>query len=223
MGLIERIRNAVRTNLAEIAERFDNPDERLSQFIQRIEGDLGDARMELGAASREEQRIARERDGATAEVQSMRDRARLALAKADEDLAREALRRSEHARERSERLGRDLELQREATKLFREHVGALELKLAEARERLEVLRARQRLAEAQRSMARRINGADEGISGTLQYQIDELEAEARAHHELFGSTADTLDEEDRLEQLLDELRAEERRKPGPSADEGEEA
>jgi phage shock protein A len=223
VGLIERIRNAVRTNLAEIADRFDNPDERLSQFIQRIEGDLGDARMELGAAAREEKRITRERDGATAEIQSMRDRARLALAKADEDLAREALRRSEHARERSERLGRDLELQRDATRLFREHVGALELKLAEARERLEVLRARQRLAEAQRSMARRIGGAEEGISGTLQYQIDELEAEARAHHELFGSTADALDEEDRLEQLLDELRAEGRGKPAPPAGEGEEA
>jgi phage shock protein A len=221
VGLIERIRNAVRTNLAEIADRLDNPDERLSQFIQRIEGDLGDARMELGAAAREEQRISREQAEATAEVQSMRDRARLALAKADEELAREALRRSERARERSERLGRDLELQRDATRVFREHVSALESKLAEARERLEVLRARQRLALAQRSMARRISGAEEGISGTLQYQIDELEAEARAHQELFGSSADALDEEDRLNQLLDELRAEERGKPGAPPREGE--
>ncbi len=221
MGLIERIRNAVRTNLAELAERFDNPDERLVQLIQRMERDLDDARMELGAAAREEKRMQRDRSEALGEVDSMRDRARTALAKQQEDLAREALRRSEHAREKAERLAHDLGLQRDATRLFREHVGALEAKLTEARERLELLRARERLAEAQRSMAKRVAGAEIGVSGTLQYRLDELEAETRAHQELFGNPLETLDEEDRLNELLAELRAEQKSKPDRPADGGE--
>lgn len=215
MGLIERIRNAVRTNLTELAERFEDPDERLGQFIGRIESDLGEARMELGAAVREEKRLEREFEASVAETGAMRERAKLALRAADEQLAREALRRSEAAREKATRAESDLTLQRDAARLFREHVAALEAKLAEARERLDTLKARKRLAEAQRAMARRLDSPDGPLGFGFQSRLDELEAEARAHQEIYGTALP--DEDDRLAELLEDLRSDGRR---PSGGEG---
>jgi len=102
MGLLERIKNAVRTNLSEIADRFEEPEARLDQLIARMETDLDDARLELGAALREVESLRSEAQTAGDAATDYEAKARLALAQGDEDLAREALRRVENQVERRE-------------------------------------------------------------------------------------------------------------------------
>jgi len=208
MGLIERIKNAIRTNLSELSDRVDEPESRLEHFIKRTEQDLADARVELGTVGHQEERVGAERDSLLAEVDDMRERARLALAQNDETLAREALRRSERARERAERLADEIELQAKAAAVVREHVLALERKLEEARERLDLVVARRRLAEAQKSINERAARAEDELSLVLQERIDHLDASTQATTEILSAERGALAaEEERIDALLEELRA----------------
>lgn len=209
MGLIERIKNAIRTNLSELSDRVDEPDARLEHFIKRTEQDLADARVELGAVVHQEERVREEREGLLAEVEDMRERAREALAGNDEALAREALRRSERAREKAERLAGEVELQSKASAVVREHVLALERKLEEARERLDLVQARRRLAEAQRLINERATRAEDELSQVLQERIDHLDASTQATTEILSAERGALAaEEERIDALLAELRNE---------------
>ncbi len=217
MGLIERIKNAIRTNLSELSDRVDEPDARLEHFIKRTEQDLADARVELGAVVHQEERVRQEREGLLAEVEDMRERAREALAGNDEALAREALRRSERARERADRLTGEVELQSKASAVVREHVLALERKLEEARERLDLVVARRRLAEAQRLINERATRAEDELSQVLQERIDHLDASTQATTEILSAERGMLAaEEERIDALLAELRneTEPRTQPG---------
>jgi len=209
MGLLERIKNAIRTNLTDIADRVDEPERRLRQLIGRMEADLADARLELGAVVREEDRLNKEKAAAEAEAAYMTEKARLALRDYnDEELAKEALRRCDAAAERAEAAGREADLQRVTTEMFRAHVVALERKLEQARRQLEMVEARRRLAEAQKSIGRRAATGHE-LSIALQTRIDELDAETQAVHEVLAEArAEATGEDARIEQRLAELRAE---------------
>lgn len=209
MGLLERIKNAVRTNLSEIADRFEEPEARLDQLIARMETDLDDARLELGAALREVESLRSEAQTAGDAATDYEAKARLALAQGDEDLAREALRRVENQVERRECLLREASLQDTTTSMLRRHVVALERKLEQARRQREMVVARQRLAEAQRAVSRRTTWVDSEVSAPLQERIDELDAATRAGDEILGDATDLgLPSEDRIEARLVALRRE---------------
>jgi len=221
MGLLERIKNAIRTNLADIADRVDEPERRLRQLIGRMDADLADARLELGAVVREEDRLNKEKAAAEAEAAYMTEKARIALRDyEDEELAKEALRRCDSASERAEAAGREADLQRTTTEMFRAHVLALERKLEQARRQLEMVEARRRLADAQKSIGRRAVTGHE-LSIALQTRIDELDAETQAVHEVLAvARAEATGEDARIEQRLAELRAELRGDGRPADREG---
>lgn len=208
MGLLERIRNAIRANLAEVADRVENPERRLEQMVERMEADLAEARLELGAAAREEERLKSEQAAAESERSEMASKARLAVAQGDEELAREALRRSERARERAEGLKHEVTLQTGACRMLREHTQALESKILEARQRLDIARARRRLQEAQQAVSARASRADQELSAILQHRIDELDAAAQAQNEVMSTFRRGAAEDARIDELLEELRRE---------------
>lgn len=209
MGLLERIRNAVRTNLAEIADRLEEPEARLDQLIARMESDLDDARLELGAALRDVDALRGEGEAARAAAADFEGKARLAVGAGDEDLAREALRRVESHLGRVDCLLHEASLQTATTAMLRHHVLALERKLEQARRQRETVAARRRLAEAQQALARRASWADAEVSAALQQRIDELDAATLASGELLGEGAALgLPSEDRVEARLDRLRRE---------------
>lgn len=216
MGLLERIKNAVRTNLAEIADRLEDPEERLDQLIGRMESDLDDARLELGAAVREIETLNQQAAEASTVADEMERKARLALERDDEELAREALRRVEMSREHRECLLREAALQDTTTTMLRQHVVALERKLEQARRQREMVVARRRLAEAQQAVTRRASWADSEVSAALQARIDELDAQTQANDQVLGDAADLgLPSEDRIEERLNALKREVSREREP--------
>jgi phage shock protein A len=218
---MERIKNAIRVNLAEIVDRVDDPDRRLRQFIERMEADLSDARLELGAAVREEERLEGRLTEAESQIADMTERAMLALRQGDDTLAREALRIAERARGSAEDFARQVGLQSSAVSLLREQVSALEGKLEQARRRLELLEARKRLAEAQKAVTRRIGLVDTEISRALGERLDELEARTQAGNEILATEVGAHDgSELRVEERLAELRARLRKEERESGEEG---
>lgn len=209
MGLLERIRNAVRTNLAEIADRFEEPEARLDQLIARMETDLDDARLELGAAVRGTDSLQEQAREAAEAAASYEEKARLALSRGDEELAREALRRAEVHLERRECLTREAALQDTTVNMLRQHVLALERKLEQARMQRDMVIARRRLAEAQRAISRRASWAAAEVSAALQERIDELDAATQAVDEVLADAgALGPPSEERIEARLEELRRE---------------
>lgn len=152
MGVIERIRNRLRANLADLIARMENPERDLEDLVRKMEDELREARMEVSTAVREERRLSDDFLDAAEQSRVMAEKAALAIEQDAEDLAREALTRKVAFEQRARRLERKLATQREAVQSLREALTALEGRLEEARHQREVLIARRRLQAAQRAV-----------------------------------------------------------------------
>jgi phage shock protein A len=86
--------------------------------------------------------------------------AKAALARGDEDGAREALRRSEQAQRHADELARHLAEQEEDTARIRKTVGRLKTRVVRSKARLQLLQSRIRQTEARRACSTVLRGVD---------------------------------------------------------------
>jgi phage shock protein A len=121
----------------------------------------------------------------------------LAVRANDEGLAREALKRkAEHDSQFAE-FGKQAQLQKDAVDKLKDQLRALNDKIEEAKRKKNILIARQKRAEAQRTIQGTMSGlSDTGAFDTFErmsQKVDQIEAEAEAHVELGNElTGDTL-------------------------------
>ena len=120
----------------------------------------------------------------------------LAVRAGDENLAREALKRkAEHETQHAE-FSKQAQLQKDAVDKLKDQLRGLNDKIEEAKRKKNILIARQKRAEAQKTIQSTMSGlSDTGAFDTFERmakKVDQIEAEAEAHtelgHELTGDT-----------------------------------
>ena len=116
----------------------------------------------------------------------------------DDVLAREALARKGEYDESSGTLNKQWTLQREAVDKLKDQLRALNNKIEEAKRKKNILIARKKRAEAQKTIHETMSGlSDTSAFDTfdrMSSKIDQLEAEAEAGAEISGQlTGDTLE------------------------------
>ncbi|MFQ5809256.1 MAG: PspA/IM30 family protein, partial [Armatimonadota bacterium] len=57
MGLLERIRSLVSSNINDVLEKAEDPEKVLTQLIADMQEDLAAARLEVASASRDERAL----------------------------------------------------------------------------------------------------------------------------------------------------------------------
>ena len=174
MGLLERIQHVLRANLAELLARADNPEATLERLIAQMEDNLGEAHTEVVAAEREHRRLDSLRLEYEAQAAKAEKKALLALKRGDERLARGALRRKHEALDLAQRYARQAQAQQSGVNSLRSLLQALEQKIAEARQRRDILLARRRLAMAQQSLADLVHGGHSEHGRTVERIEDRI-------------------------------------------------
>jgi len=190
MGLLERIQHVLRANLADLLARADNPEATLNRVIAQMEDNLGEAQVEVVAAEREHRRLHSLRLEHEAEAAKAEKKALLALQRGSEELARAALRRKHAGLRAAETYKRQAQAQQSGVASLHGLLQALEAKIAEARQRRDILLARRRLASAQQGLADLVYGGSSEHGRTVERIEDSILTDETAAEVLAELQAD---------------------------------
>jgi phage shock protein A len=182
MGIFTRFRDIISANISAMLDKAEDPEKLIRLMIQEMEETLVELKSSCARTMAQAAAARRRRDEAMDHAGMWRDKAKLAVAKGREDLAREALMEKRRHEERALALeGETAELEGmiEACKADLEK---LEEKLAGAKERRRVLVARHHRATGKKRAGdelRRVQSADTLLRfEEFENRIERLEAEA---------------------------------------------
>jgi len=204
MGIFSRFKDIVSANLNAMLDRAEDPDKLIRLMIREMEETLVELKANCAQAMAVRAAVARDVDGLTARAAAWEERARLAVAKGRDDMAREALAEKRRLLDRGGTLRRELSQAGELVEQAREDIARLEDKLAGAREKQRLLVQRDRRAEDRTRCRRQLRAADSADAmrrfESLEQRIERKEALA----ELEGSGPDGGPDGDRRAPGLEE-------------------
>jgi len=220
MGILDRAKRIFKANINAALSKAENPEKMLTQIVSDMQEQIIKVRQQVAAAIADQRKIEKQWRQYEEEAKTWQERAKLALQKGDEELARQALERKNQARELADEFKIQLDKQTTAVQQLKESLRDLEMKVEQARRKKNLLIARQKRAEAQKRIHDTIAGMKEGSAfeafERMSQKVDEIEAQAEAAEELAAEredkdlekkfrelTASSVDEE--LEKLKAEL------------------
>ncbi|MFW6337501.1 MAG: PspA/IM30 family protein [Alkalispirochaetaceae bacterium] len=192
MGLFERLRRVLRSNLNELISKAENPEKMLNQLISDMNQQLIDSKKSVAAAIADEKKLERHYKEQAAEAEEWERRAVLALKSGKEDLAREALTRKQKAEEYAKQYREQWEQQQESVEKLKEALRSLQQKIEEAQRKKNLLIARAKRAEAQKRIQETISGVNDTSAfetfEQMSRRMDEIEAQNAAMEEIEASS-----------------------------------
>jgi len=200
MGIFTRFRDIVSSNINSMLDRAEDPEKLIRLMIREMEDTLVELKTACAAVMAETKKVQRQRDEAGARHRFWAGKAELAVGKARDDLAREALVEKRRYQQREESLDQELRDHQSLCDQYQEDIRQLEEKLKSAREKQRMLVQRHIHAERKRRAQediRRIDSAETLFKfDELENRIERMEAEADLVN--FGRTHDLEDQLDRL-------------------------
>ena len=191
MGFFERLSRLFRANLNDLVSRAEDPAKILDQSVADMQADLIKLRSAVATAIASQKRIQNQAEQAESQSRTWYERAELALKKGEEDLAREALSRRKTYQETATALKAQLSTQSTQIDALKKNLMALEGKIAEARTKKDMLKARAQAAKAQEQLQGAVGGLSTDSSMAaferMEEKVQAMEARGQAAAELAGS------------------------------------
>jgi len=213
MALLDRVATLVRANLNDLVDRAENPEKMLKQVILDMENQFIQVKTQVAIALADLHVLEKKKkENAEKHAEWMR-KAELAVDKKDDELARAALERAlsfQQLTESFEQQIADQEVQVEALKAA---LKKLELKLSEARGKVDLLIAQHRRSRAvnRAADAQITPSGDNRTFERMRTKVTHEEAIGRAKGEVLGDDIDgrlhALEQEEKINSLLDEIKA----------------
>ena len=221
MGFWERIKRVISSNLNAFASRAEEPEKILEQLVVEMRGQFAEAKGRVAVAIADEKRLARQVTAEQAATTEWDRKARLAVNKGDDELAKKALLKKRQHAERTDEFTRQHAEQKKATEALKDALHKLNARIEDARRKKDVLIARHQRAEAQKEIHETLAGI--GDASTFQTfdrmaaQVDQLEAHGEAVQELaeefrpddleaeFARLEEEADGADLLEELKEQM------------------
>ncbi len=223
MGFFDRLSRLLRANLNDLVSKAEDPVKILDQSVADMQSDLVKLRQAVAMAIASQKRLRNQADQAEEQVKTWYERAERALHKGEEDLAREALTRRKTFQDSSAALKSQLNGQEGQVEMLKRSLVALEGKIAEARTKKDMLKARAQAAQAQQQLQSAVGnmGSNSAMAAfdRMEDKVQSLEASSQAAAELAGADLESkfaaLDGGNDVDDELSELR--QRLKGGPDA------
>ena len=214
MGFFDRLSRLLRANLNDLVSKAEDPVKILDQSVADMQSDLVKLRQAVAMAISSQKRLKNQADQADEQIKVWYGRAELALQKGEEDLAREALTRRKTFQESSEALTSQLKGQEGQVELLKRNLVALEGKIAEARTKKDMLKARAQAAKAQQQLQSAVGnmGSNSAMAAfdRMEDKVQSLEASSQAAAELAGADLESqfasLEGADDIDDELTDLR-----------------
>jgi len=215
MGLLDRLSRLVRANLNAFVSDAEDPIKILDQSVADMQEDLVKLRQAVAIAIASQKRLENQANQAREQIQNWLSRAELALKKGEDDLAREALSRKKTFQETFESLTNQFQSQNGQVEKLKKSLLLLERKIAEARTKKDMLKARAQAAKAQQKIQSAVGdlGGKSAMAAfeRMEDKVEALEASGQAALELAGEDLESkfaaLEGGDDIEKELETLRS----------------
>ena len=194
MGLFDRVKRVVSSNLNDLVSKAEDPEKILEQSILEMQEDMVQLRQGVAQAIAAQKRTEKQYNDAANEVNKWQRNAQLALQKGDENLARQALERKKTFGETSTTLKATLEQQNAQVEGLKRNLIQLESKISEAKTKKEMLKARITAAKAQEQLGSMVKGMNTSAMAAFERMEEKVmmqEARAQSVTELAGSALES--------------------------------
>jgi len=188
MGFFGRLATLIKSNLNDLISKSEDPEKMLNQVILDMNTQLVEAKKQVAVAIADEKRLKKQLDNEKSVAEEWEKKAMMAIRAGDEALAKEALLRKKEHDNLAEQYADQWEKQKTATDQLKMALRALNHKIEEAKRKKNVLIARQRRAQAMKSIQETMSGLSDTSAfetfDRMSQKIDQMEAEAEAAGEL---------------------------------------
>ncbi|ACU89328.1 phage shock protein PspA [Desulfomicrobium baculatum] len=182
MGVFTRFKDIIGSNINSMLDKAEEPEKMIRLMIQEMEETSVELKAACAGLMADQKRIARELSQIGERAELWNNRAKLAMEKGREDLAREALLEKLSAQRLSEGLERERDRFAVLIEQAREDIEQLEAKLESAKERQRSLAKRHVRADQRikaRSNVSRVQSSDVMMRfDQFEQRIERMEAEA---------------------------------------------
>ena len=192
MGLFDRLSRVVRANINDLVSKAEDPEKVLEQTITDMGEDLIQLKQAFGQTLGTQKRTEAQYKQALSEANKWEQRAKLALSKGDETLAREALVRKKAQMETATTLKEQLDQQKGQIETMKRNLAALESKISEAKTKKNMLIARAKAAKANEALQQTMSGLN--TSGSMaafermENKVMDMEARSEAVADIGGAS-----------------------------------
>jgi phage shock protein A len=185
MGIFSRLTDIVNSNLNALLDRAEDPEKMVRLIIQEMEETLVEVRTTSARAIADRKELLRRREWLAGEVGEWERKARVALSRGREDLARAALVEKQSVAEDADRAAEEVAQLEVLLAKLGDDIGALQAKIADARARQQSIIVRGRTATSRLGVRRSLSstGIDDAMQRFAQYErrIDDLEGQVEAY------------------------------------------
>jgi phage shock protein A len=198
MGIFSRLGTLLKSNINDLISKAEDPEKMLNQVLLDMQQQLVEAKKQVAVAIADEKRLQKQFESEGEKSKEWERKAMMAVRAGDDHLAKEALVRKQEHDTIAAQYQQQWMAQKAAVDKLKDALRLLNNKIEEAKRKKNILIARKKRAEAQRTIANTMSGlSDTSAFDTfdrMSKKIDQLEAEAEAGAELAGElSGDTLE------------------------------
>lgn len=198
MGIFSRLSDIVNSNISALLDQAEDPEKMVRLIIQEMEETLVEVRTTSARAIADKKELGRRREWLARDIGEWERKARVALSKEREDLARAAL--VEKSRVQGDLAQVDVEIDQLGDSLTKlsEDVGALQQKIADAKARQKSIVLRGKTAHSRLGVRRHLStvGVENAMERFEHYErkMDDLEGQVEAYDLGRRTLADQIQE-----------------------------
>ena len=210
MPIFEKIRRIFNSNINDLLDRVEDPEKILNQLLEDMQHELKEVKIQVAAAIRDANKFEAQYKENLESAEKWEKRAIVFIQNGDDARAKEALRRKRSADDMAAGFREQFEAQQASVSVLKDGLATLEQKIEEAKSKRALLIARQRRAEAERTIHQTVSGISDSSAlnafDRMQDQVLDTEAEAEALNEMRQpSLEDEFDKLDKKDEIDDEL------------------
>jgi phage shock protein A len=220
MGILERIRTVLKSNINALISKAEDPEKMLNQLLMDMNEQLIEAKTQVAMSIADEKKLERQLLENRGQAEEWERKAMLAVKAGKDDLAKEALVRKQEYDGYAGGFQKEWDAQHSSVEQLKDALRQLQTKIEEASRKKNLLVARAKRAEAQKQIQQTMGSLSATSSfdtfDRMAQKVDQIEAEAEAMKELasVGGDQKLEDKFKELEssgagadQLLEDLKA----------------
>jgi len=200
MGIFRRIADVFISNVNDMIDKAEDPQKMLDQMIREMNENFQDAKVQVAKAIADEKKLGMQFESNKKQATEWEKKAIMAVEQGRDDLAKEALKRKSSFSELAAGFDTQWQEQKKVTDSLKGNLRSLENKIEEAKRKKNLLIARAKRAEAQKTIHSAMSKiSDNGAFATferMEEKVMNIEAQTSATMEL---ETDTM--EDQFEAL----------------------
>ena len=215
MPIFEKIRRIFNSNINDLLDQVEDPEKILNQLLEDMQHELKEVKIQVAAAIRDANKFEAQYKENSESAEKWEKRAIVFIQNGDDVRAKEALRRKRSAEDLAAGFREQFEAQQESVSVLKDGLATLEQKIQEAKNKRALLIARQRRAEAERTIHQTVSGISDSSAlnafDLIEGKVLDAEAEAEALSEMrqpsLEEEFDKLDKKDEIDDELAKLKA----------------